>query len=135
MLVGSGTRDHGLDLRDVEIRTTKDSGPGGQHRNKTESAVIATHVPTGISAKAAARHQGQNRTTALALLAARVKAQADAERSARLSHERRALAGTGQRGDKVRTYRVRDDVAMDHRTGAKARLRDVVAGRALVGSA
>lgn len=113
---------------DIEVFTTKDSGPGGQHRNKTESCVVMRHRPTGIEAKASAKSQHQNRKTARAMLEARVHAAEEGKAASTRAQVRRQQVGSGMRGDKVRTYRVQDDIVTDHRTGRKARLSRVRAG-------
>lgn len=112
-----------LEHRDVEITTTGGSGPGGQNVNKVESCVIATHVPTGTTVRIGnERSQHQNKALALKVLAARLY-QAEREKvTAQKNDERRQQVGTGQRGDKVRTYRTQDDQVTDHRTGVKTRL-------------
>lgn len=117
-----------LSERDITTFTTKDTGPGGQHRNKTESCVIMRHVPTGIEAKAATKSQLQNRKTARELLEARVKYYFERLRQDRIDRHRAGSRGSGMRGDKIRTYRERDDVVTDHRREKKARLRDVKNG-------
>lgn len=117
-----------LDERDIEVFTTKDSGPGGQHRNKTESCVVMRHRPTGIEAKAATKSQHDNRRTARAVLEARVAEHFRQIVAQRLSGERRQQVGSGQRGDKIRTYREQDDQVTDHRSDRKVRLSDVKAG-------
>ena len=114
---------------DIEVRTTKDSGPGGQHRNKTESCVVMKHRPTGLEAKASEKSQHQNRRTARMVLEARVKAHYDEIDRNKLDANRKAMVGSGMRGDKIRTYRERDDRVTDHRTGRQARLVDVAGGR------
>lgn len=111
-----------LNVRDVEITTTRGSGPGGQHRNTTDSCVLATHKPSKISVRIDGRSQHQNRRLALDVLAERVAQIADSERMAQENVVRRAQVGSGQRGDKIRTYRVRDNLMTDHRTGQKCRL-------------
>lgn len=118
-------------LRDseIEIFTTVDSGPGGQHRNKTESAVIMRHKPTGIEAKSATKSQHQNRRMARQVLEARVAAHFAAISQKAEADQRKAMVGSGMRGDKVRTYREQDDQCTDHRSNRKARLCDVRAGR------
>lgn len=112
-----------LDPKDVEIVTARGSGPGGQSRNKTESCVIATHRPSGLQVRIDnERSQHQNKAMAFKVLAARLY---DVERE-RLDAQRRkdrlTQVGSGQRGDKVRTYRTQDDQVTDHRTGVKLRL-------------
>lgn len=118
-----------LNPRDVDIVTTRGSGPGGQNRNKIESCVIATHRPTGLSVRIDnERSQHQNKAMAYKVLAARLY---DAERErafAEREKERRQQVGTGMRGDKVRTYRQQDDQVNDHRTGQRWRLQDWVRG-------
>ena len=117
-----------LHERDIEVFTTKDSGPGGQHRNKTESCVVMRHRPTGIEAKAASKSQHDNRRVAREVLEARVAAhQAQASKSAE-DARRRAAVGSGMRGDKIRTYRCQDDVVIDHQSESKMRLREVLQG-------
>jgi len=112
-----------LDPRDVSITTARGSGPGGQNRNKTESCVIVTHGPSGLQVRIDnERSQHQNKATALRLLAARLY-EAERQRSFdEREDKRRQQVGSGQRGDKVRTYRTQDDQVTDHRTGMKMRL-------------
>lgn len=108
--------------------TTKDSGPGGQHRNKRETAVIMRHRPTGIEAKAAAKSQYANRRAAREMLEARVAGHLRSVQSGERNAERAGQIGSGMRGDKVRTYRTRDDLVNCHRTGRKLRLSAVLRG-------
>jgi peptide chain release factor 1 len=112
-----------LTYQDVDIQTARGSGPGGQNRNKTESCVIITHKATGLQVRIDnERSQSQNKALAMKLMAARLY---EAEREkARLVKEsdRKQQVGTGQRGDKIRTYRTQDDQVTDHRTGLKSRL-------------
>jgi peptide chain release factor 1 len=125
----SEPKEYRLRDGDIEIFTTRDTGPGGQHRNKTESCVVMRHKPTGIQAKAATKSQHRNKVLARQVLEARVSAHfasIDGERDAR---SRREQVGSGMRGDKIRTYRVRDDQVMDHRSGAKAPLRTILEGK------
>lgn len=110
---------------DIETFTTRDTGPGGQHRNTTDSCVVMRHRPTGIEAKAAAKSQFQNRKTARAMLEARVRAVMDERSNRDRAQDRRRQLGSGMRGDKIKTYRQQDDQVTDHRTGLKARLAKV----------
>lgn len=106
-----------LDERDVDIQTTRGTGPGGQARNKTDSCVIATHRPSGLSVRIDMRSQYQSRSVALKVLQARLaEASAQAANQSR-NAERRTMLGTGMRGDKIRTLREQDDRVTDHRTG------------------
>ncbi len=117
-------------LQSVDIREmfTKDTGPGGQHRNKTETCVVLRHLPTGIEAKASAKSQFQNRRTARAMLEARVAEHYRQQNDRAHAVDRKAKVGSGMRGDKIRTYREQDDRVIDHRSDIKAPLRKVLAG-------
>jgi peptide chain release factor 1 len=106
-----------LDEREVELVASRGSGPGGQHRNKVESCITATHKATGISVRIDMRSQSESKAMALKILGAKVaevKTGAAQEERAAL---RKAQLGTGQRGDKIRTLREQDDRVTDHRTG------------------
>lgn len=118
-----------LNYQDVEIVTTRGSGPGGQNRNKTDSCVIATHRPSGLSVRIDnERSQHQNKAMAYKVLAARLyEAERDRIASER-EKDRKQQVGTGMRGDKVRTYRTQDDQVNDHRTGQRWRLQDWTRG-------
>lgn len=109
-----------LDERDLEWSTCRGSGAGGQHRNVTDSAVILKHKPSGLTVRCEnERSQHQNKATALGLLRARLlAAKQEAVTGARASERKRQL-GSGQRGDKTRTYRWQDDIVTDHRTNKK----------------
>lgn len=113
---------------DIETITTKDSGKGGQHRNKTESCVIMIHRPTGISAKAADRKQGQNKTLARQILENKVAKHYQDIKSQSLNTNRKQQIGSGMRGDKIKTYREKDNVVIDHRTNQKMRLSEILKG-------
>lgn len=118
-----------LEREDVEMRFTRDRGPGGQHKNKTDSCVVLTHRETGLTVKIDGRNQHQNRRVAYQVLEERLHG----ERARAMRESRNALraeqVGSGERGDKVRTYREQDDRVTDHRSGRTARLSDVLKGR------
>lgn len=120
-----------LVLREDELEwsTCRASGKGGQHLQKTDSAVQLTHVPTGIQVRSEGeRSQRQNRVVALATLRERlVKSERDRAAAQRAS-ARRGQIGSGMRGDKRRTVRVQDDTVTDHLTGRTWRYRDYVRG-------
>lgn len=117
-----------LSDRDVDIKTTVGTGPGGQHRNKTESCVVATHRETGISVRVDMKSQYQSKTMALKILSARVAEVQQANAMNERSQDRKQQVGSGMRGDKVRTYRVQDDRVTDHRTNKKWRLKKWMRG-------
>lgn len=106
--------------RDVEWKATRGSGAGGQHRNKTDSAIQLHHLPTGLRVRAEGeRSQHQNRAAALAILRARLAALHTEGIAQARNTDRRTQVGSGMRGDKVRTIRTQDGVVTDHRTGCR----------------
>lgn len=114
---------------DVEWVAVRGSGAGGQARNKTSNAVSMRHIPTGLSVRVESdRSQWHNRQAATRFLAAKVSAVAKAELADAVRASRRGQVGSGQRGDKIRTVRVRDGRVTDHRTGKKASLARYSAG-------
>lgn len=113
---------------DVEIRTTRGSGPGGQHRNKTDSCVVATHKPTGTKVRVDMKSQHQSRTVALQILAAKLAEEQAGKSASDRNRTRKNQIGCGMRSDKVRTYRVRDNIVTDHRTGAKFKFKRFIQG-------
>lgn len=113
----------------VRIETTRGDGPGGQHRNKTDSCVVATHVATGLQVRIDGRSQFKNKQTALRVLSAKVAAQHAGKASETQNSLRAQQIGSGMRGDKIKTYRERDDLVIDHVSGQKSRLSDWRKGR------
>jgi peptide chain release factor 1 len=101
---------------DLRIDTYRASGAGGQHINKTDSAVRVTHIPTGIVAECQDdRSQHRNKAKALAVLAARIRDKERIERQAKEAAHRKSLVGTGDRSDRIRTYNFPQGRLTDHR--------------------
>lgn len=111
--------------RDLEWSTCRGSGAGGQHRNKTESAVIVKHRPSGLTIRCESeRSQHQNRATALGLLRARLLLQQEESSVSAHNATRKRQVGSGQRGDKTRTVQIQNGVVVDHGTGRRAEAKE-----------
>lgn len=109
-----------INPQDLNWTTCRGSGAGGQHRNKTDSAVQLTHRPTGLSVRVESeRSQHQNREAALAYLRARLLAQHQEKARDQREAQRRSQVGSGQRGDKVRTIAVQRNEVTHHPTGRR----------------
>ena len=110
--------DFALDMKDLRIDTFRSSGAGGQHINKTSSAIRVTHLPTGTVVECQnERSQFQNKDKALEILRSRLLAQKQKEQQDAINSERQGQVGTGDRSEKIRTYNFPQDRCTDHRIG------------------
>ena len=115
---------------DLRIDTYRASGAGGQHVNKTDSAVRITHVPTGVVAQCQSeRSQHKNKAKAMKALKTRLYDQQRAKLDGERSQQRRDMVGTGDRNARVRTYNFPGNRLTDHRVGQKFSLDQVVEGK------
>lgn len=114
--------------KDFKIEWYSGTGSGGQHRNKHQNSCRITHLQSGIISTAQCRSRENSLNEAKATILGRLEHQQ--RQSQYLSHSqiRKNQVGSGERGDKIRTYRMRDDRVKDHRTDKEASTTKVLSG-------
>jgi peptide chain release factor 1 len=118
-----------LDAADVREMITTAQGPGGQNVNKVATAVHLIHEPTGLEVRMQdTKSQAQNREKAWQLLRARLFEQQRARLEAERAEARVSMIGTARRAEKIRTYRYKETVVVDHRLGESFNLTEIMAG-------
>lgn len=119
-----------INAADLRIDTYRASGAGGQHVNKTDSAIRITHIPTGIVVECQdERSQHKNRARAMSLLASRLQAAEQEKHAAEQASTRKSLVGSGDRSERIRTYNYPQGRVTDHRINLTLyKLQEVIAG-------
>lgn len=115
-----------LPSNEVDIKTQGGHGPGGQHQNKKDSAVRATHKPTGIQVFINGRKQSDNKKKALQILAAKVNEFREEREKAKYDSMKSKKLGNGDRSGKIRTYNFIDSRVTDHRFNIKTKQIDKI---------
>jgi len=114
--------------RDFKIEWYSGTGAGGQHRNKHQNSCRITHLPTGTIATSQCRSRDNSLAEAKEAILDRLNGRNRTYHRIELSVERKQQVGSGERGDKMRTYRFQDNTAKDHQTGRQAPLDRVLMG-------
>ena len=113
---------------DFDYRWYSGTGKGGQHRNRHANCLELTHIPSGMAVSAQGRLRPTNERDAMALMLIKLDAAHATETAANQNNVRAVQVSSGMRGDKIRTYRFRDDKIVDHITGRSCTCKEFMRG-------
>lgn len=113
---------------DFKIEWFSGTGKGGQHRNKKQNSCRVIHVPTGLIETRQGRHRESNYREAREAIIRRVNENMLNDTKNKISSNRKDMIGSGMRGDKIRTYRFKENMIFDHNSGKKAKCSKVMKG-------
>ena len=119
---------HQRDKKDFKIEWFSGTGAGGQYRNKHQNSARVTHLPTGITETSQCRSRENSLNEAMSKINQRLDHMGKSAFYNDIAIDRKSKVGSGQRGDKIRTYRFQDDTVTDHISGKKANLNKVMQG-------
>lgn len=118
-----------INFNDVEVTTTKGSGPGGQNRNKVETVVVLKHK-SGLTVRCGSeRSQYQNKQLAFEILYSKLQRIAKYNHQKQAAQNKRLQMGSGHRAEKIRTYMVKHNLWIDHRTNERRDLKAWIKGK------
>jgi peptide chain release factor 1 len=122
-------KTYSFNPRDFEVQWYSGTGSGGQHRNKHQNSCRIIHIETGVVSTAQCRSRENSFDEAKTTILARLNAHSAKSAYDELAVERKEQVGSGERGDKIRTYRFQDNTVKDHVTEKTARTTDVMNGK------
>ena len=118
-----------IDMNDIGVMYTKGTGPGGQHKNKTQSCVVLTHKPSGIKVRIDGRNQHRNFDEALNELKKRIKNKEQGDYDKKYHKLKNKQIGIQNRSNHRRTYNYKNGMVYDHKTSKKTTIKNILKGR------
>ena len=129
VIIQSENKNIVINHKELDITTTRGTGKGGQHKNTTDSCVLVKHKPTGIEVRRDGRCQHKNKKEAINEITIRIKEYYNSIKKDKLDSNRKEQIGDGSRSDRIRTYNVKSNRVIDHRTNKKVSLAQIYKGK------